>query len=70
MERIGVIIIKPEETYGKYSVLKNALGYIYLQEGVKKPFYFKSSMTAFLSSVKKNITYVTFIEEDCFEGNV
>lgn len=68
MERIGVLILKPEETYGKYSVLKNALGCIYLQkEGT--PFYFKSSMTAFLSSVKKSVVDVTFIE-DCFEGNV
>ena len=69
MEGIGVLIIGPEEMYGKYTVLKNALGYIYLQkEGT--PFYFKSSMTAFLSSVKKDMVNVTFIEEECFEGNV
>ena len=35
MERIGVLVVKPEETYGKYTVLKNALGYIYLQRTAK-----------------------------------
>ena len=69
MERIGVLVLKPEETYGKYTVFKNALGYIYLQkEGT--PFYFKSSMTAFLRSVKTASADFTFIEEECFEGNV
>ena len=69
MERIGVLTIGQEEMYGKYTVLKNALGYIYLQkEGT--PFYFNSSMTAFLRFVKKDMANVTFIEEECFEGNV
>ena len=68
MERIGVLIIKPIEAYGEYTVLKNALGYIYLQkEGT--PFYFKNSVEIFLRCVKKDDT-VTFIEEECFEGNV
>ena len=70
MERIGVLVVKPEERYGKYTVLKNALGYVYLQKEVNKPFYFKSSMAAFLNSVKKDMADVTFIEEECFEGNV
>jgi hypothetical protein len=70
MERIGVLVVNPEDRCGKYTVLKNALGYIYLQKEVNKQFYFNSSMTAFLGFVKKGKGDVTFIEEECFEGNV